>query len=314
MKNRPLTPVEQRQMASAMHVWILDGLASKTPWKLEDVAFQGGTSLALAWDSPRFSEDLDFIARADLNFEQSLKKIASHVENGMQRDYPGSKVSMKSKEGDRQNVYTFSLEVPNILGKTKVKTEFWKVEQDIVQGYDRQYKVVARRGTVSPQLPVASLDQIMTDKMVAIGARERLKWRDLFDVWFLHTSQTEIFSHKEKFEKFIEQTLALYNTTPQELKAGWECFLATSDEDIVHKAVQDLKPFLSQELWDKLWPNEITKMVETTKQYVQRSLEYWPPDHYLQLDTHEFKTRVVENRKKNQATLNVKKGLKNEVG
>lgn len=300
MKNRPLTPNEQRQMASAMHVWILDGLASKTPWKLEDVAFQGGTSLALAWDSPRFSEDLDFIARADLNFEHALKKIAQHVENGMQRDYPGCKVDMKSKEGDRQNVYTFSLAVPNILGKAKVKTEFWKVDHEIVQGYNREYKVVARRGIVSPQLPVASLDQIMTDKMVAIGARERLKWRDLFDVWFLHTSPTSVFGNEEKFGHSMEQTLAMYNTTPQELKKGWENFLATPNDEIVQKATQDLKPFLSVELWEKLWPTEIMKMVDMTKHYVQKSLEFWPPEEYLALGSTEFKQRVVANRQERQ--------------
>lgn len=297
MKNRPLTPVEQRQMASSMHVWILDGLANKTPWKLEDVAFQGGTSLALAWDSPRFSEDLDFIARENLNFEQALKKVAQHVENGMQREYPGCKVDMKAKEGERQNVYTFSLQVPNILGKTKVKTEFWKVGQDVVKGYDRQYKMVARRGMVSPQLPVASLDQIMTDKMVAIGARERLKWRDLFDVWFLHTAgQAKMLEDGNVFSQSIEQTLALYNTTPLQLKAGWENFLAMPEEEILAKSLQDLKPFLPQDLWEKLWPQEISTMVELAKQDVKTCLLHWPPQEYLELDSAEFKAKVLANR------------------
>lgn len=296
MKQRPITPVEQRQMASEMHVWILDGLAHKTPWTLEDLAFQGGTSLALAWDSPRFSEDLDFVARNSLNFDASLKKIAKHVENGMQRNFPGATVELKEKKGDQQDVYTFAVSLPQVLGKVKVKTEFWKVENDFVKTYDRSYKMVARRGAVNPQVPVASMEQIYADKMVALGARERLKWRDVFDVWFLDNTGTSIMQNQDQFCSWIEKTLSLYNTTPTQLHEGWQKLLQTPNETIMSMAQTDLKPFLSTQLWEKLFPDEMSKMVENMKRVVEKATQYWPPAEYQHLTSDEFKASMLKKR------------------
>lgn len=296
VKQRPLTPDEQRQIASEAHVLVLDGLATKTAWTLEDLAFQGGTSLALAWDSPRFSEDLDFIVREDLNFDHHIKKVALHVEDGLQRNFPGAKVNLKEKESDSQNVYTFSVSLPNVLGNTKIKTEFWKVKNDYVKGYDRNYKMVARRGSISPQIPVASLDQIYADKMVALGSRERLKWRDIFDVWFLSSASRDIFKTSDVFSSWIEATLSLYNTTPDQLRQGWKNLLKTPSEDILKNAESDLKPFLSSQLWNKLYPAEISNMVEILKNDLTFALANFAEDTYAGMSSVDFKEKVLLKR------------------
>lgn len=310
VKQRPITPDEHRQIASEAHVLVLDGLATKTAWTLEDLAFQGGTSLALAWDSPRFSEDLDFIVREDLNFDHYIKKVALHVEDGLQRNFPGAKVNLKEKEGPSQNVYTFAVFLPNVLGAAKIKTEFWKVKNDFVKGYDRNYKMVARRGSISPQIPVASLDQIYADKMVALGSRERLKWRDIFDVWYLSSASRDIFKTQEIFSSWIESTLSLYNTTPDQLRLGWKNLLETPNESILKNAENDLKPFLSTQLWNKLYPNEISNMVEILKNDLSFALSNFPEHLYLGMNSFEFKEKVLLKRAAGQDFRKTERNIK----
>lgn len=294
---RPITPAEQRQIASETHMWILDGLAQKTDWSVEDVVFQGGTSLALAWDSPRFSEDLDFVARADLNFTKSINKIVDHIEQGLAHNFPGAKVEVKEKSEGQNAHFTFAVSLPNVLGKVKVKTEFWKVENDLIKGYDGSLKVVAKRGRVNPMIPVASLDQIFADKMVALGARPRLKWRDVFDVWYLdNRSNATIKENPQQFLHYFENTLSLYNTSPAQVRDKWTELLNTPNEEIAAKALTDLKPWVGNELWEKLAPSEVSKMVDVMKNKVREALEVFPAAEYIHLSAEEFREKVRARR------------------
>ena len=47
----------------------------------EDIVFQGGTSLVMAWDSPRYSEDLDFVSSSETESLVSLmRSVRSYVD------------------------------------------------------------------------------------------------------------------------------------------------------------------------------------------------------------------------------------------
>ena len=294
---KPITPTEYRKVASEAHILILDGLASQTPWSVEDLSFQGGTSLALVFDSPRFSEDLDFIVREDLEFSKHMQKVRRHVEEGLQGNFPGSSVLMKVKEGEQQNVYTFAVELPFTLGKVKVKSEFWKVKDEYLKAYDHTYRQVVRRGNIELQIPAASLEQIFADKMVALGARERFKWRDAFDLWFLKEAQIDIFSTGESFVSWTEKTLSLYNTAPDALKDGWMQLYDMPNNELFELAEKDLKPFLSEELWKKLYPNHIQDMVLNMKQKLEEAMGLWPPVSYQGLTSEEFKDALHHKNK-----------------
>lgn len=303
-KNRHLTFSEQRLIASEGHVWILDGLSQKTSWKVEDIVFQGGTSLALAWDSPRFSEDLDFVARSDLDFISSMKKVAKHLQNGLQHNFLGASVKLKFKEeenphqADQNMVFTFVISIPNVLGNVKIKTEFWKVAPELIKSYDGEYRLLAKRGTVKPLFGVASQEQIFFDKLIALGGRERLKWRDIFDLWYLDAAgvpQAEQLK-PEKFVEYLENTLSLYNTAPQKINDNWVNLLNRSNEEIVGLAERDLKPWLSEDLWGKLYPKEVENMVLSMKEKLKLAVKLFPPEEYKNLSAERFKEVLAEKR------------------
>jgi len=303
-KNRHLTFSEQRAIASEAHVWILDGLSQKTNWKVEDIVFQGGTSLALAWDSPRFSEDLDFLAREDLDFKASMDKIALHLQNGLQHNFLGAQVTIKSKNEetkDNQNmVFNFVISLPNVLGNVKVKTEFWRVDQELIKSYDGEYRLLAKRGSVKPLFGVASQDQIFFDKMVALGGRDRLKWRDLFDLWYLDAAGVSQSNqvNNNRFVEYLENTLSLYNTSPQKIHENWLALLDRPNSEIMELAEKDLKPWLSEDLWNKLYPKEVEKMVTSMKEKLEFAVKIFPPEEYKGISSDTFKKLVSEKRQK----------------
>ena len=57
MPKRRLTPAQAFDLRQALHVGTLDALMGSRRWEPGDLVFQGGTSLHLAYGSPRYSEN-----------------------------------------------------------------------------------------------------------------------------------------------------------------------------------------------------------------------------------------------------------------
>lgn len=276
---KPLDPATHRRLASLTQVWILEGLAERSPWKLEDLVFQGGTSLALAWSSPRFSEDLDFIARQDLPFEATMVKVSEYVEEGLQQEFPGATVMLRSKvKPDNPNaVFFLAVALPGVMGKAQVKTEFWRVKPELVKGYDGQYTALAGRGRMKPITGVASPEQILVDKVLAVGARDRLKWRDLFDLWFLDQRRAgapDLLTEPARFRERLAATQAMYSVTPDQLREGWERFLAMPETELMIQAARDLKPWIPEQTWARLWPDTVKAMVQGAREKILQALDH----------------------------------------
>ena len=56
MKKRPIAANEHSELRQTLQVATLDALMSARRWEPGDLAFQGGTSLHLAYGSPRFQK------------------------------------------------------------------------------------------------------------------------------------------------------------------------------------------------------------------------------------------------------------------
>lgn len=190
-----------------------------------------------------------------------------------------------------------AVSLPNVLGKVKIKTEFWKVDSEHIQSYDGSIKEVAARGNITPTVPVASPDQIFADKMVALGARPRLKWRDVFDLWYLDgIGHATVARNPEQFVTYFENTLAMYNTAPGDVKQKWQELLDTPNTQLVELASRDLQPWISQELWASLEGEKVEQMVANLKSKISEALDVFPPEEYTHLTSEQFKQRVKEKR------------------
>lgn len=190
------------QYAERAQGTVLAGLANAKVWERGELAFQGGTSLHMAYGSPRFSEDLDFVVQRGLvPFLDGVMAKASEFAMREMRVSPDWVWTLKDRDAGRAveeirnpRVFTISMQAPEWGQAVKVKIEFWAIENDAFIGYDVERKVLGPRfqdGVAMEQaaLDVATLPSIAVDKIWAIAGRDRTKARDWFDLWWMKSTQ-----------------------------------------------------------------------------------------------------------------------------
>lgn len=169
--------------------WFLVGL-SRSPLR-EILAFKGGTALKRCYiGNYRFSEDLDFtLARA-----ASLEMILAELEKIFGDVKKASGVITRYSRKDRkshQNSHSFFLAYEGPLPGTTVKEVKVDItiderlvlplqERPVLKGYG-EYEDLPDDATIL----VYSLEEILTEKVVALTDRARNEPRDLYDVWYL---------------------------------------------------------------------------------------------------------------------------------
>lgn len=269
MTRVPLDANTAARWSEAAHVYVIEALMSESPWSCEDIAFHGGTSLHLSWRSPRFSEDLDFLL-ADK--ERDLDKVMRNVERRVQEMFlgldPSAVVEMRNKtrDPDRMPVFHCVVTKPGLAGKVMVKVEFWRVDRDYLQKYATAFRTPASDDDmilrVQSPVPAATLESAFCDKLTAIATRPHLKWRDIFDIWWIGTQSSATIRIDDLVEPFLHH-LSAYQTIddlpPEDALAR---FLGNDVGEMQRAAAEDLQRWLPDVLWRRLNPHGIKEMVE----------------------------------------------------
>lgn len=192
--------MEQNLTKEAIHLHLLSALSEAGLF--HHVVIQGGTALRLCYGGERYSEDLDFVcgkAGAYLDgveFDALVDKGLETTKRTLTRDFDidAAQVTLKRPaqpelvKGSNVNVATWQIIVPinptPNTPKSRIKIEFANVPS-----YDsKPLAVSAAPGLVQIQdviLNVETPNEILADKAVALTARTALKFRDVWDVWFL---------------------------------------------------------------------------------------------------------------------------------
>jgi len=167
--------------------WFLAGLSQS---KLRDLLiFKGGTALKRChFGDYRFSEDLDFTLARKVEFAE----IREGLEEVYELVAQASGIRFSFEAEDRQthvNSYTFYLRYQGPLPTSNtVKVDItvseilvFPVEQlPVLRTYPEFEDVPEDR-----QISVYSLNEIATEKIVALQDKARNEPRDLYDLWFL---------------------------------------------------------------------------------------------------------------------------------
>lgn len=186
---RTLSTPDQQRLRTILQTATLAALMDSRRWQPGDIAFQGGTSLHLAHGSARFSEDLDFMVRGSL----SMTGLATQVRKRLRLppDIPADlQVAVSSgKDAHNPHIFYVTLSGPTVLGSVKVKIELWQTDAAALKSLSLKVSTVT-----SPAgqafVPTLTLEEIFADKVYAIGARKRIKARDVFDLWWLADKKT----------------------------------------------------------------------------------------------------------------------------
>jgi predicted nucleotidyltransferase component of viral defense system len=222
---RPITAEEKHLWAEMAQLLLLEALSESSGWTSKDLVFHGGTALHLAWSSPRFSEDLDFLMNRDLlaTMGDTMRGAVERMQRHILRLDAGIKVELKDKSSPRMGRFTIALSKAGVIGKAIVKSEFWGVNDE----YLAQYKV-SPRVPIMPEsmtvngmlvrlhcpLPTATLDSIFVDKLVAMANRPYTKWRDIFDLWWISQNHEFARPAEETLAQRVEAYACAYRTDP----------------------------------------------------------------------------------------------------
>jgi predicted nucleotidyltransferase component of viral defense system len=192
--------MEQNLIKEAIHLHLLSALSEAGV--LRHVVFQGGTALRLCYGGERYSEDLDFVCGKGgsyvdkIEFEKLVESALETTKKTLHREFdinpneillkqPPFPLAIKS---DTPKVAAWQISVPiaslRNLPKSRTKIEFANVPS-----YDSGPNMAnAVPGLVQMEdvvLTVESANEILADKAVALTARQVLKYRDVWDVWYL---------------------------------------------------------------------------------------------------------------------------------
>lgn len=192
--------MDQNLMKEAIHLHLLSALSEAGI--LQHVIFQGGTALRLCYGGERYSEDLDFVCGKagaylkDVELDALVEKALETTKRTLQRDFDidATQIALKRPaqpelvKGSDVNVAAWQIVVP-VNPTPKTPKSRIKIEFANVPSYDsKPLTVSATPGLVQIQdviLNAETPNEILADKAVALTARAALKFRDVWDVWFL---------------------------------------------------------------------------------------------------------------------------------
>jgi hypothetical protein len=278
MARQPLSPERSADWASTAQFRFLDALMSDSTLESRHVAFHGGTSLHFSWRSPRRSEDLDFlIAKSARDIGQAVERAAKRTEEAFRADDPafGVEIKDKTRRGDRMIAYQLVVSHRDYLGKTIVKVEFWKVDAAYLEGYPVELRTPFRPGEIvsriSSPVPAAALETAYCDKLTAFATRRYLKWRDIYDLWWIGTqtdARLDLSGVRRQFLHNVRAYETIDRLSPAE---ALRRFLASHDPaTVAATADPDLKRWLPPDVWVRLYPMATTEMVRYTWYALER--------------------------------------------
>jgi len=177
--------------------------------------FKGDTALQKTYGLSRFSEDLDFTLKSDIDIESVLKTVMINL-----RIFGCEASKNKKKEETSGATYLIKIKGPLFDGTeqshTYIRLEISKREK---------VELPVNINTITPiyedlppyTIPVMALSEIMAEKIRAIFTRNNA--RDIYDLWFLIQKKNKVpvtlinkklkyykknFDQKE-FEKAVEK-------------------------------------------------------------------------------------------------------------
>jgi predicted nucleotidyltransferase component of viral defense system len=254
--------------ASSAQYYFLDALMADPGIQYEQIAFHGGTSLHFSWRSPRLSEDLDFLLARDAGDIHALvEHAAGKVTEAFRAEDPRFTIELKDKTRKNERMIAYELRVshPDFIGKSLVKVEFWRVTPEYLAKYPVALRSPILPGEmvsrISNPVPAATLETAYCDKLTAFATRPYLKWRDIYDLWWIGTqtdAKLEVLSVARQFLHNVSAYQTIDNLSPAQ---ALRKFLLQRPAELVKKADPDLKRWVPPQLWGKMHPRLTTEMV-----------------------------------------------------
>ena len=157
----------------------------------ESLILKGGTALRLAYQSYRFSEDLDFSIRGIISYPDFEKSI-----NGVVNKLPEAKIiDMHDKRNTLYAKIVFKITFKPIPIGIKIEinkqANAFKEQMVLLKSPFNNLEVLSR---------VYTLESILADKLDILNTSTRRAPRDLFDAWLISQKLNLDFKIEERYK------------------------------------------------------------------------------------------------------------------
>lgn len=189
-----MTPSSDLPIVEGLHVGILRSIARSRREQSSRLIFQGGSALSMMYGSGRHSEDLDFIVSPGVPLNDMMKDVLRDIRTDAKGHslYKPEQITLAAAKGNDSKplkVYELRYDSGNrAVPLLRVKVEFFEVPTHLVHSYKFDPQRPMRFGhsmNVRPLVPTADLQELFVDKLHALGNRAYLKYRDVYDIWWI---------------------------------------------------------------------------------------------------------------------------------
>ena len=228
---KPLSIKEKMDLSRVLQVMALDEIGAKAKPRPSEMIFHGGTSIATAHGSNRWSEDLDFVVTADLM--KNLGSLRARVERAlklrMKASMPGAVLELTDKTGTEEGApeigkvdrWLLRWEHPKRRGAIRVKIEFFVTVPECIPAYSVSIATPRSKGILATaSLPTADVKALWADKVLAISARESIKWRDLYDLAYLSQEMSAAGIDRSSAMEDLRISAEIYNSNLTRIRDG----------------------------------------------------------------------------------------------
>ncbi|WP_264772598.1 nucleotidyl transferase AbiEii/AbiGii toxin family protein [Defluviimonas salinarum] len=240
IRRSDLTNDERIAIAESLQLRVLEQIG-RLQGEAPGLVFHGGTAISLLHGSPRWSEDLDFMATPEAvsRLFGRAREIGAALQMQSSLTTPGATVGLSVKgSGDPDRTGTVERlnvrwEHPEKLGAIRIKVEFYTCPEERLAAYLAAPRVPAVRGFTS-RSPIAGAApvSIWADKIVALAQRPVLKQRDIHDLGFI----APMVPADADRAAALAASMGIYGRRPDEIRDGLE-------RDFVHDAGTDRAAF-----------------------------------------------------------------------
>ena len=171
---------------------------------LDELTFQGGTSLRLCHSAPRFSEDLDFVGGTSFSSEKLLAMKAC-LENYIGKRY-GLEIFVKqpgelTREPENREVKVdkWQISVITAPGQRHVPRKKIRIKVANVPAYSREPRSLLHNYDFLPDgygdilVMVETLNEVMADKLIAlVNCQAYIRYRDIWDLRLLRQKGADL--------------------------------------------------------------------------------------------------------------------------
>jgi len=265
LKTQPnLSPLRSVIEKELLHHDILRVLSNKD--LLKNLTFIGGTCLRCCYGGVRLSEDLDFTGGSDFS-RASLSSMGVLLTESLQDKY-GLQVKVSDPIKDIHNVDTWKINIETRPHSKSLPAQRIHIDICAIPSYEKRPMMLlnpygVHMGTSGLIIQAQSREEIYTDKLIAFAFRNRIKYRDLWDIIWLHGQglkpNLELIPHKLKDRNYaLDYFLNLFDERRRSL---------STKPEIAAEFKQEMRRFLPQDSIKQIWEQEnfwafITYLIE----------------------------------------------------